>query len=112
MDPDKLARLDAACSKVESRLDAIVKSRADAGFDEGKHPRAPDGKFGTGGGGGGKARIHESARNHPTNAHAPMKRKGGEDINAYMARAIQERDARKSAANNAASRHPRDLRGR
>ena len=112
MDPEKLARIDAACASIEKRVDALAQRRADAGFDEGKHPRAPDGKFGSGGGGGGgKARIHESARNDPSNRYAPMKRKSGEDLNSYMARAVEQRTIRQQAEKAAAGRNPRDLRG-
>lgn len=52
MDPGKLAKIDAYCDRIETRLDAIAARRADAGFDESKHPRGADGKFGSGGGGG------------------------------------------------------------
>ncbi len=105
MDPDKLQRIEAGVTALAQRVERLatqfVNHRHDAGYDESKHPRAGDGKFGSGGGGG---KTHPSARSHPTNTHAPMKRKAGEDINSYMSRAVQERDARKSAASTAPPR--------
>lgn len=109
MDPAKLARIDALCSNLESRIDALAQRRADAGFDESKHPRAPDGKFGSG---GGTSSTAVAARQHATNRYAPMKRKSGEDINSYMARAAEERDRRAQHEKAAAGRNQRDLRGR
>lgn len=49
LDLAKLARIEAAVAALEGRLDRLTVARADA-WDEAKHPRAADGKFGSGGG--------------------------------------------------------------
>ena len=68
------ARLDAILeqtNKVADRLDAICASRHDADWSEGDHPRAEDGKFGSGGGAGGGAHsklpfVHAIVAQHGT----------------------------------------------
>jgi len=49
LDLAKLARVEAGVAALESRLDRLARARADA-WDESKHPRSADGKFGSGGG--------------------------------------------------------------
>lgn len=54
MDPAKLALIDRKVQAMEVRIDRLCATRgvrADSTWDESKHPRAPDGKFGSGGGG-------------------------------------------------------------
>lgn len=51
MDAAKVSAVCDAVTSVAKRLDAHLARRADADFKEGDHPRAQDGKFGSGGGG-------------------------------------------------------------
>jgi hypothetical protein len=85
MDADKLARLDAALTAIESRLDSLEAQRAtarsDAGFDESQHPRSANGQFGSGGGGATK----KSAK--PEGPRAKAKRLAAEG----NARILEER---------------------
>jgi hypothetical protein len=50
---DKYDKLAARVDSLVSRMDAIMekrgKAKSDASFNEGDHPRAADGKFGSGG---------------------------------------------------------------
>jgi hypothetical protein len=52
LDATKMDKIADAISGLNARLDAMI-ARRDADFDASKHPRANDGKFGSGGGGGG-----------------------------------------------------------
>jgi len=86
IDAAKLARLERGVTGLEARLDricAVRGVRADA-WDESKHPRAPDGKFGSG----------SASTSTPGDAHGEdQTRRGKADISRELAIASKERRA-------------------
>lgn len=84
MDLAKLARVDEGITKLERRIDAVERARgarADAGWEESKHPRGSDGKFGSGGGGasGGGA----AGKKTPSKPHFGDQRLSGNSTAAF-----------------------------
>jgi hypothetical protein len=90
------AKLDAVCSGIEAlgaRLDAVI-SRRDASFAEGDHPRAKDGKFGSG---GGSARKSGGAPSKEVATHMAKFHGNG------ASEAMQAREKHKASGNHEAA---------
>jgi hypothetical protein len=85
VDSAKLDALLSQVSKMADRVDALYASRQDAEFNETDHPRAEDGKFGSGGGkqrsgAGGKGGVPTTSKLFSRRGNVAGFMKNGEEV--------------------------------